>query len=165
MDVIKVKRDITGGEKYLKNALTYVHDKNGEIPLSLSGNGVNPASPQSMYEQMRDVKEYFGKTSGNQLVHMIVSYDKSVQDAETACRYTEEIAKYFANDFQTVQCTHYENQGNSLYHAHIVANSVSYTNGMMFNSSPQNILQFCDYVHNVTGNPTWLSFEAINKKM
>ena len=163
MDIVKVKRDITGGDAYLHCATGYVHDKKGEAPLSLSGNGVDPYSKRSMHDQMYDVKAYFGKTSGNQIVHIIVIYDNTVRDPATACRYTELLASYYADRFQTVQCTHYEDHhGKSFYHTHIVVNSVSFVNGMMFHSGWVEMQRFCDYVSMVTGHDAWLDFEKTN---
>lgn len=160
MDIVKVKRDITGGDAYLRFCTAYVHDKNGEIPLSLSGNGVDPYSKKAIHDQMYDVKAYFGKTSGNQIVHIIVIYDHTLREPATACQYTESLASYFADRFQTVQCTHYkDHDGKSFYHSHIVVNSVSFVDGMMFNSSPQEMLKFCNQVRMVTGHDVWLNFE------
>ena len=161
---IKVKRDSSGGNAYMKNALHYVHDKNGERPLSLHGNGVDPTSADAAYEQMYAVKHYFGKTSGNPIVHLIVSYDKTVQDAETACRYTEQIAAYYADQFQTLQCTHEKLHGKSRYHTHIIANSVSFVNGMMFRSGVPEMQGFCHHVEQVTGCKTRLDFEKMKEK-
>ena len=96
---------------------------------------------------------------------MIVSYDKTVQNAETARLYTEQIASYYADQYQTLQCTHEKVQGDgrSLYHAHIIANSVSYVNGKMFHSGVPEMQAFCQHVQEVTGCRTRLDFEKTGK--
>lgn len=166
MVIVKVKRDMSGGENYLKNAIRYVHDKKGELPVSLSGNGVDPTSVTQTYHQMYAVKEYFGKTSGNPLVHIVVSYDNSVRDAQTAGAYTDQIGAYYADQYQTIQCTHQEMQGDgrSIYHCHLVANSVSYQNGKMFHSGREDMQGFLDHVQEVTGCKTRLEFEKAKRK-
>ena len=162
MVLVKVKRDITGGERYLKNALHYVFGKEDDKPVSISGNGVDTTSVNAAFEQMHNVKKYYGKTSGNPLVHLMVTYDNSVDDPDTAVQYTDEIADYFADRFQTLQCTHHEeqNNGKSLYHTHIVANSVSFTDGMMFKSGRPDLQGFCEHIEEVTGQKTLLKFES-----
>ena len=161
MVLIKVKKDCSGGNCYLKNALAYVFGKGEHQPFYLNGNGVDLTSVNAAYEQMYDVKKYSGKTSGNPLVHLIVSYDNAVHDPETACLYTDEIAEFFSDRFQTLQCTHCEEQagGKSLYHTHIIANSVSFSDGKMFRSGRPDLQGFCSHVEQVTGQKAWLTFE------
>ena len=86
MVIVKIKRDISGENRYLKNAVRYVHDKKGVPPIFLSGNGVDYTSAQKAFDQMYAVKQYFGKTSGNPLVHFMICFDKSVTTADIATR-------------------------------------------------------------------------------
>ena len=95
MVIIKIKRDISGENRYLKNAVRYVHDKKGVPPIYLSGNGVDYTSANKAFEQMYAVKKYFGKTSGNPLVHIIIGFDKTVVSANMAARLSWSAAAYF----------------------------------------------------------------------
>lgn len=159
MVIIKVKRDISGQERYLKNAIKYVHDKDGEPPISLDGNGVDFKSVTGSFEQMYLVKQYFGKTSGNPLVHIIVGFDQNVKDGETASRLAWSIAAHFMHDYQYLVCTHAKDQKHGFYHCHIILNSVSFKDGKMFHSGISEMSAFCDYVGWITGRPTKLVFE------
>ncbi|MBR1554109.1 MAG: relaxase/mobilization nuclease domain-containing protein [Oscillospiraceae bacterium] len=166
MVVVKVIRNTDTPEQHLKNAIGYVHHRNKENvePLSLSGNGVDYVSPHNTYQQMMDVKQYYGKTSGNPLVHLVVSYDKkTAPDAETACQLTEKMAEYYQDKYQTIQCTHEADHETSDYHSHIVINSVGYQDGKMIHTGIDEMNQFCDYVSDTTGAKTRLEFEPTKK--
>lgn len=77
---------------------------------------------------------------------------KTVKDAETACRYTEQIAALHKGDYQMITAVHKENQGNSLYHAHFVMNTVNINNGKLYHSGRAELKQFAMHIHEVTGN-------------
>lgn len=166
MVLVKFKTDLSGGEEYLDNTCEYVY--NQEKAISLSGNGVNPNNPNNVFDQMMAVKEYYDKTSNQPLMHIIVSYDTSVTDADTACQYTEEIAAYYQEQYQTLQCTHHTEhkkgeQVRSYYHTHIMLNPVSFKDGKMLNTSHENLDKFCDHVAEVTGLVTDKKFEKKKK--
>lgn len=166
MVIVKVMRDMETPDEHLRNEIGYVHHKNRQNiqPLSLSGNGIDPSSLYNTYNQMKAVKEYYGKTSSNPVVHLMTSYDKaSAPDAETACQLTDKIAEYYQDEYQSIQCTHEADHGSSWYHSHIVLNPVNYKNGMMMNTSIENMNQFCDYVSETTGAKTKLVFEKKHK--
>lgn len=54
MVVIKVKRDTSGGEKYLKNAVNYVGDGRA---VEVKGDGVDSYNTKNTYDQMMAVKK------------------------------------------------------------------------------------------------------------
>ena len=149
MVVIKVKRDTCGGEKYLKNAVNYVGDGRA---VEVRGYGVNPYNAKNTYDQMMTVKKYFGKTGDNPLMHFVISYDNTVTDRETASIMTEQIAKDFADEYQLLTGIHEANQGGSLYHAHIIMNSVNLNDGKLYHSGITELKQLAMHVHEVTGN-------------
>ena len=61
---------------------------------------------------MYNVKEYYGKTGDNPVMHFVVSYDHStVTEAQTACEYTDKIADYFKDRYQMITAVHQEDQG------------------------------------------------------
>ena len=162
MVLVKVKKDLTTPEKYLKNAIHYVHDKDGVPPIAFEGNGVNPRSVKEAFDQMYRVKKYFGKTSGNPLVHIIVCYDKYVLEGQTAARLSWSIASYYMKGFQYIVCTHAKDHECNHFHCHIILNSVSFKDGKMFHSGIQEMSEFCDYVGWITGRPTKFVFEKVN---
>ena len=86
-------------------------------------------------------------------MHFVVSYDKkTVADAETAIDYTDKIADKFKSDYQMLTAVHQEDQGGSLYHAHIVMNSVNYNTGKLYHSGLHELSELAKHVHEVTGN-------------
>lgn len=124
MVVVKVKRTTAGGQLYLKNACGYV--ENLERSVGIGGYGADPYNPQNAFRQMMTVKEYYTKTSGNPLMHIVVSFDGNVPDAGTACAFAPQIATYFYGRYQTVWYVHGKDRGCSHYYVHILINSVSY---------------------------------------
>lgn len=157
MVYVKLIRHTYGGLEYLKNAIFYLGDK--EERKGVGGYGANPYNLHRAYEQMRYIRIYYNKLSGNPLIHLIVSYDECVQDAETACEYTRKIAKYLGDSYQLLWAVHKLNHGVSQYHAHIVTNSVGYKNGLMFHSGRKEMKMFCNYVSNITRSECRFFFE------
>lgn len=143
-------------DTYLKHGCGYALNDRSINP---GGYGVSPYSLKDAYTQMLAVKKYYGKTSGNQLIHLVISYDDSVTSEDKACALSCKLAGYYRKDYQVLYCTHSKDRHCSNYHAHIVVNSVSYIDGRMFNSSIENMQLFCEYVSEVTGQKTRLYFE------
>lgn len=167
MVIVKVMRNLDTPEQHLQNAVGYIHHKNKQNikPLSLSGNGVDYTSTHNAYQQMMDVKKYYEKTSGNPLVHMMISYDnQSAPDAETACQLTEKEAEYYQDEYQTIQCTHEADHEHSNYHSHVVINSVSCQDGKMIHTSKSDMKPFCHYISDLTGAKVRLEFEPTKKR-
>lgn len=158
MDIITQKRitDNGDGRGYFRNVINYAYkDKPepGEALVQIKGYGVCDTNPDYTYEQMNQVKKYFGKTGDNPVMHFVVSYDKrTVNDPDTACEYTEQIAKLFNGQYQMITAVHQEDQGNSLYHAHIVMNSVDMNTGKLYHSGRKELSALAMKVHDVTGN-------------
>jgi len=158
MDILTQKRITNNGDGsgYFRHCVNYVYkDKleSGEARIETKGYGVTETSEQHTYDQMAAVKRYFGKTRDNPVMHFVISYDnKTVADAETACAHTEKIANYFAPDYQLITAVHQEDQGSSLYHAHLVMNTVNIHNGRLYHSGISELQDLARHVHNVTGN-------------
>ncbi len=158
MVIVKIKRDISGENRYLKNAVRYVHDKKGVPPIFLSGNGVDYTSAQKAFDQMYAVKQYFGKTSGNPLVHFMICFDKSVTTADIATRLSWSAAAYFMHDYQYIVCTHFRDHDFNHYHCHIVLNSVSFKDGKMIHTGRAELEDYCKYISRITGQTTKFEF-------
>lgn len=158
MDILTQKRitDNGQGRGYFRNCVGYGYKEKlepGEALIETKGYGVSDTNEEHTYEQMNAVKEYFGKTGDNPVMHFVVSYDKkNVRDADTACTYTAQVADYFKDQYQTITAVHQEDQGNSLYHAHIIINTTDVNNGKLYHSGRKELQALAMHVHDVTGN-------------
>lgn len=155
MDILKQKRITDGGNGYLRNCVNYAFKEKtepGEELVETTGYGVNDTDPKLAYEQMMAVKEYYGKTGDNPVMQFIISYDTNVQDADTVCKHTEQIADYFNGDYQMITAVHKENQGGSKYHSHIIMNPVNLNTGKLYHSGISELKQLAMHVNKVTGN-------------
>lgn len=156
MAKIDVIRNTYGGLEYLHNALNYV---SGNRALFVGGYGVNPYDSNMAYDQMMRTRQYFGKISGNPLVHIVIAYDDSVKDINTAARFGQQCAEYFASKFQVLYCTHEKDFQCGNFHTHIIINSVSYINGQMIQTGFNEMNAYCNYVTQITGQKTQFYFE------
>lgn len=151
MDMLKVIQNTNSSDDYLYNAIRYIINKTEAVRYD--GYHVDP---DNAYEQMMYVKRYFSKTSGNQLMHFVVSFDvRSVNDEDTALRCGYRIAQYFDDRFQTVFSVHekdscYNSKLKSMYHVHLILNSVSFIDGKMFAEGKGELASFAEYIGNVT---------------
>ena len=158
MEILTQKRITNNGEGagYFRHCINYTYKEKlepGESLVQTKGYGVCDTNPDHTYDQMYAVKEYYGKTGDNPVMHFVVSYDKNkVTDPETACVYTDQIAGFFKNHYQMITAVHQEDQKNSLYHAHIVMNTVNYNNGKLYHSGIAELQKLAMHIRNVTGN-------------
>lgn len=156
MAKIDIIRNTYGGLGYLQRALNYVTDSRAKYS---NGFGVNPYDTAMAYDQMMYTRRYFGKVSGNPLVHIVVAYNNQVQDIDTAAMYGDQCAQYFANRFQVLYCTHSKDFHCGNFHTHIIINSVSYINGQMIQTGFDEMKTYCDYITQVTGQKSWFYFD------
>ena len=158
MDILTQKRITNNGDGrgYFRNCVGYGYKEKlepGEALIQTKGYGVCDTNPNYTYEQMKQVKKYYEKTGDNPVMHFVVSYDKkTVADADTACAYTEQIAGVFNGQYQMITAVHKEDQGNSLYHAHIVMNTVDVNTGKLYHSGRKELAELAIAVHDVTRN-------------
>ncbi len=157
MVAVKLIRNTYGGLEYLYRACRYVD--NTERAIYINGFGVNPYDLNDAYDQMLEVKRYYGKTSGNPLAHFVVSFDGTVQEPLRAIELGQQIAAYFTPSYQLMWCIHQKHQGDSYYHMHMALNSVSYVDGRMFHFGKPEMNAFLAYVRSVTGCSVWRKFE------
>ncbi len=149
MGVVKIIRKSQADNDYLKNCLEYVTRGH-----SIYSFGVN-INPSKAYKQMMKVKEYYGKTSGNQLIHFIVCFDKNVCHMDTAKKICLKIANYYKDQYQIVCGIHrtprFTKNGfeKSSIHAHFIINSVSFINGKMYAENKKEQNEFIKYVNEV----------------
>lgn len=150
MGILKVIQNTNSSDDYLYNSINYIENKSDTV-----GIGGYRTDPYYAYQQMMTVKNYFAKTSGNQLMHFVVSFNKRVADIETALDYAYKIAMYYGNRFQTVFAVHekdgfYKGKIKSYYHVHFILNSVSYVDGRMFAQSKGELYHFMKHIEKVT---------------
>ena len=148
MGIIKVIQNTKSTGNYLFNALNYIK----RDAVAYSGYRVDS---DNAYEQMMIVKKYFGKTSGNQLMHFIISFNENFDDPKECMKYAYRFAKYFGNRFQVCYALHFkiacDDNGvvKSFYHLHMILNSVSYVDGKMFSDGKDSINKFMEYVSKI----------------
>ena len=158
MDILTQKRITNNGDGkgYFRNCVGYGYKEkleSDEALIETKGYGVSDTNAQHTYKQMKAVKEYYRKSGDNPVMHFVVAFDKKgVRDAETACKYTEQIVDYFKDQYQIITSVHREEQGNSLYHSHIIMNSVDYNTGKLYHSGMTELAGFARHIHSVTGS-------------
>ncbi len=156
MAKIDVIRNTYGGLEYLQRALNYATDTRA---MYGNGFGVNPYDSNMAYTQMMAVRQYFGKVSGNPLVHIVVAYNDSVRDINTAAKFGQQCAQFFSSRFQLLYCTHEKDVYCGHFHTHIIINAVSYINGQMIQTGYAEMKAYCNYVTKVTGQKSWFYFD------
>ena len=154
MGIIKLKTDSKADNTYLNNCIEYV--LNGD---SIYRNGFNIYLGDA-YNQMMKVKEYYRKTSGNQLVHIIVSFNVGIS-INKAIEYSKRIGAYYSDKYQIIYAIHYKNRetkrgevSNSL-HVHYVMNSVNFVNGKKYADNKSDVYQFVQYIKKVAHDDYW----------
>ena len=150
-------RNTYGGDLYLRKGCFYV--TNHQRAYAPGGHGVDYTDAYSCYDDMVAVKRYYGKTSDNPLLHIVVSYDYGVKDIETASELGKRCARYFDSQYQNVFCTHEADHECSFFHTHIIVNSVSYKDGKLISSWYGYMQQFCQFVAYVTNQKPYLTLK------
>lgn len=158
MDILTQKRITDNGEGkgYFRNCVDYGYKEKlepDEALIQTKGYGVCDTNADYTYEQMEAVKKYHGKVGDNPVMHFVISFDKkNVDDPDTACKYTEQIAEKFKDQYQMITAVHQEDQGRSHYHAHIVMNTVDFNNGKLYHSGIRELKELAMHVHDITGD-------------
>ena len=120
--------------RHLESALEYIQngDKTEERILVGSINCL----PETAYEQMLDTKQTFGKTDKRQGYHIIISFPPDEATPEQAFEVTRRFAEeHLGENYEVVYSVHTDKAHN---HGHIVWNSVSFTNGIKYDSPKGN---------------------------
>lgn len=166
MGLIKIITKSSADNSYLNNCFRYINDVYYENMNNhtLSGyyDGFN-INPYDAYNQMMTIKQYFGKTSGNQLIHIIVSFNSKVFYPDLAMALSRNIAKYYADRYQIIYGIHADTRHSnknpkkvvSYYHTHLIINSVSFIDGRMFAESKGDISNFVEHIKHITNDNYW----------
>lgn len=152
MVFVKLRRNTAGGMDYIRRLLRYFRydsktGKERKDYVSMNGFGVDYVNLEYAYHQMKEVRKYFGKVSGNPLAHYIVSFDEDVYDSLLAEHIAFMIAEYFKYDYQVIWAIHCKKRGDSLFHVHFLINSVSYKNGRMIETYRTDVESFAKFIH------------------
>ena len=159
MAAVILKRGEPGDEDHLENLAEYISD---DRALMIGGNGVDYHDLDAVKDQMMKVKQYYGKTKNCSLVQIILSYNKSVNNAADACNFTEQAASYYDEKFQTLFCVHARDNECSNYHAHLMINPVNINDGKIMQTDSDSLKPFCEHFSEVTGAKTWLKFKKLD---
>ena len=166
MGILKVITKSDADNTYISNLLAYVTGKN-TLPGYYGGASV---CPEYAYEQMMTVKKYFGKTTGNQLVHFIISFNNLLYGEEEALEIGYRISRYYGDRYQIVfgvhpKVSHSENGTVSSYvHIHFVMNSVSFVDGKMYADNKGDTKKFVDFLKSVTKDYHWKVVYGVNDR-
>lgn len=120
--------------RHLETALEYIQngDKTEEKILVGSINCL----PETAYEQMLDTKQIFGKSNKRQGYHIIISFPPEEATPEQAFEVTRRFAEeHLGENYEVVYSVHTDKAHN---HGHIVWNSVSFVDGMKYDSPKGN---------------------------
>ncbi len=145
MVLVKLKRDTYGlASDYLFQSIEYIYKP--EKAKYIGGFGVSTHDVETTKSQFDYVKRYFHRTADNPLVHLIVSFPREVKKLEKAIEFARHIAFYFKDEYQIIWVIHNKATERSFFHVHYILNPVSFKTGKLFNTSRQNMAEFCDYV-------------------
>lgn len=120
--------------RHLETALEYIQngDKTEEKILVGSINCL----PETAYEQMLDTKQIFGKINKRQGYHIIISFPPDEATPEQAFEVTRRFAEeHLGENYEVVYAVHTDKAHN---HGHIVWNSVSFVDGIKYDSPKGN---------------------------
>lgn len=76
-------------------------------------------------------------------VNANICFCNKVQDAETACRYTEQIAAPFKGQYQMLTAVHKEDQSGSKFHGQIIMKTVNLNDGKLYHSGRAELRTDC----------------------
>lgn len=123
------------------------HDKNGRL-LTFCGSpntSINDPVRQMMY-----VKRYFGKESGRQVRHFIVSFDNRIPYSEYELYVMGlRICRYYSERYQIIYGVH--NDTDNL-HIHFAMNTVSYIDGKMYSEGYKDSFKLRNYINQIVSD-------------
>lgn len=114
-------------EKYIKeydldHVITYIMRLKN--PMLIGGYGIVPLSEDAVIKQFYKVKKFYGMTSGTQIVHIIVSVDKTLHFDEMHLKQLAEMmSAEIGKERQVVYAVHNDTRQ---LHFHMGINTVAY---------------------------------------
>ncbi len=126
----------------LNDIISYILQPDKALHGFVGGFGVDP---QDITTSMLLVADRWGKTTGIQLHHFILSFSPAELSDPTILNEIAKAASIFlAQDYQVVFAVH-ENKPH--LHAHIVINAVSYKTGRKYHGSKAEFYRFVNHIN------------------
>lgn len=161
MDNVMIKKAMSGDSEHVENLVRYMLD---DRKLDYGGNGVNYTDPDAVIEQMHYPAQYFDKEHCCPMTQIIISFDNSVKDPETAASYIKQAADQLPDEFQSLYCLHEADHECSSLHGHILVNSISTKDGRQFDTSRKQMAEFGEKLSEITGNDNQVIFKRTSRK-
>lgn len=155
MGILKIITKPDADGMYLENVVNYIVHGH-----SIITGGFN-ICPECALEQMQIVKNYYGKTEENGLVHFIVSFNRNVWNICYAEELARKIAKYYADRYQILYAVHTKIRTNrkgevaNMLHVHMMMNSVSFLDGKKYADDEKERRKFAKHIAEMTGDSRW----------
>jgi len=106
--------------------------------------GFYQVDPENPTKSMRDVAKAFGKTTGIQIRHYIISFTKyEINEPIIADQIAQEIITYFQDQYQCVYAIHEDTE---YLHIHFVCNAISYVNGHRYRGNKAEYYDFISWI-------------------
>ena len=113
-------------------------------------------------DSMKAVSKKFGKESGVQLRHFIMTFSpEELSDANKVNEIGKKISRYVGEDFQNVYAVHTDRPH---LHIHIVSNSVSYIDGHRYYGTKKEFHEFKTSLKKIVGEYGINKVEYVSNK-
>ena len=124
-------------DKDIENLLRYIAGQNDtkEETRYCQGKGL-PKNPQKAAKRMVLIQKYFGKANGRRVYHFILSFPKTMEDANFAKLVADRVAEFF---FETHQVYYGVHENTDCLHVHFAVNAVSYVDGRKWHHSKKDL--------------------------
>lgn len=149
MSIVKVVKSGYKSPEETANLINYiVSEERHAINGLVGGNMVFTGTPETVYQQMMECKQYFHKVCGRYMQHIIVSLSEvemKYLGLEEVYKIAMQISEFFRWN-QTIFAIHQET---GQIHIHIGINTVSFLDGRKLRFSLWDLKQ---YVNQIIGN-------------
>ena len=142
MSIVRFVNDRNRKAAQLRRIIDYAKREGSLARKYMSGIGIDP---DTAYEQMVSAKNLFHQEGGKQYLHLVVSFDQVLQQADTAHLIGGKIAKFY-NDYQVLVTTHTDT--NNL-HCHLIINSVNMCTGKKLSQNRKDFWKFIEFANTV----------------
>lgn len=148
MSITKIVKSGYKSPEEMANLINYIlSEERHAINGLVGGNMIVTGKPETVYQQMMDVKQYFKKCCGRYMRHIVVSfsnYELQYLRVDEIYRIAMQICGFFRWN-QTVFAIHQET---GQIHIHIGVNTVSFLDGSKLRFS---LWELKEYVNQVVG--------------
>lgn len=142
MSIIRFINDRNRKAAQLCRILEYAKREGKLQERYMTGVGI---SPVTAYEEMMRAKKSFHQEEGKQYLHLVVSFDKVLQQADTAHQIGRKIAEFYS-DYQVLVTTHLNTDN---LHCHMIINSVNMLTGKKLSQRRKDFWEFIEFANMV----------------